>query len=348
MLKIMGLSLLLASSFAQDKSKTWDQLIANGEGSKYAATLLLNEAFNKRHDQTDKTEKDESTDAGAAGLEFLPDSTDEITNLELFNKHELFHFYKKTTQTYYNAAVESIKGKSPTVALEDEKYKIFREFLLYGQKNPRLRDLLPDLLINDDETDPLLLKTMLQDSNPELRSSFARNFWRTLATFNDDPKNYYESVKFYIENTNKDDLLEAFKNFDNKGYLSDDFRFCSPQFWMTARLLIGEKKDNKFGAIIDKKISEKDDELNECLDAKALRDLSDADYKKLTSDSKYQKEFWSKMHLESSKFNDAEEKITEAAKKQRIDEEQKWLQQTINFLVNKTGTTTAPAKKTQQ
>ena len=351
MLKVLSISLLFATSFAQDKPKTWDQLIANGESAKLATTLLLNEAYQKRNEQSDKSEKpedqvdDDLREGG--GLEFLPDNTDEITNFELFNRHNFFHYYKNQSSPYYTAAVHSIKGKSPTAALEDEKYKAFREFLIYGQKNPRLKDLLPDLIVNDEETDPTLLKTLLQDPNPELRASFARSFWRSLTMHTDDPKNYYETVKLFLEQTNKDDLLDAFKNFDNKGLLSDEFRYCSPQFWTVARLLTGEQKGGKFGSIIDKKISEKDDELNECLDAKALRDLSDDDYRKLATVPAYEKSFWSKMHIESSKLNDAEEKITEAAKQKQKDEDQKWLQQIIKLLVNKTGTKTAPASGTK-
>ncbi len=346
MLKLIGITLLLATSFAQDK--TWDQLIASGDGSKPMATLLLNNAFNKRNDQSSKEEKKEVEDSNeGGGLEFLPDNTDEVVNLDLLNNHSFYHYYKDQSSPYYTAAAHAIKGKSPSAALEDGKYKAFREFLIYGQKNPRLKDLLPDLLINDDATDPDMLKALLQDPNPELRASFARSFWRAMAMHTDDPKNYYESVKFFIENTNKDDLIEAFKNFDNKGYLSEEFRHCSPQFWTVARLLMGEQKGGKFGAIIDKKISEKDDELNECLDAKALRDLSDADYTKLATVPAYEKSFWSKMHIESSKLNDAEEKITEAAKQKQKDEDQKWLQQIIKLLANKTGAKTAPAPGTK-
>lgn len=349
MLKLLGFTLLLANSFAQDKPKTWDQMIAAGDGAKLATTLQLNDAYNKRHEQDSKDANEKNEDVSSVGgFEFLPDNSDEITNLDLLNKFEFFHYYKDGSKSYLDAAIEAVKGRSPAAAVDNEKYKSFREFLIYGQKNPRLKDLLPDLLVNDEATDPALMKALLQDPNPELRAAFARSYWRSMASFTDETENFYKTTKLFLENTNKDDLIEAFKNFDNKGYLSDEFRYCSPQFWLAGRLLMGEQKNKKFGEIIEKKIAENDDELNECKDAKVLRDLSDADYQKLTSDSVYQKNFWAKMNLESSKMNDVDEKITEAGKQKQKDEERKVLQQIINLLVKKEGAKTAPPSKVQQ
>lgn len=323
MFKILTALLLIATSFAQ--RKTWQELIASGEHEKLATTLLLNESF-----QIDYKSKFPDSEPE------VYKSSNQIGNGVELNNYHYYNYFLTEIVPYEKAAGESILQKNQADTQSDKKYQEFRNFLIYSQEQPKLRDTITSALLSDSKTNKTLLLALLKDPNPELRSSFARAFWRELASENYDPKKTYEFIQLFMENTNKDDLIAAVKVFERDGFLSDSFNDCSLFFAAVSHILVGEKnadilysgevinealknleEDKKNKNTADLTLEQIDANIQMCNAAKALFTLSSDNQKKLISDSVFQKDFWGRFDID--------------------EEKKKWLQQAFKFMVNQTG-----------
>lgn len=330
----IAITLLVTTGFAQDKS--WHEMIASGEREKHATTLQLAEAYSKHYKkQFPHADKEEI------------ENSQEITSGEDLNNFQYYKYFIKEMKQYEDKAAQAIANLSPQAAHSDKDYKIFREFLLYSQDQPKLKDLITSTLAGDTSTDKKLLEAFLQDPNPKLRASFASDLWRELAAENYSPEKTFRHIELFMQNMNKDDLLKAVQNFNRDGFLSDSFNDCSPFFAITAHILAGEKNKgiqysgfridkkleeleaDKKGGTSDLKPEELEQEIQTCKLAQTLIKLPDADMQNLISNSKFEKEFWAKFNLDS---------------KQR-----EWLHHTIKYLFNKrssgSGAGVAPAVK---
>lgn len=270
MLKLLCLLSAVIFSLAnaeEPKSNNWAELIANGEARLSKTTLNFNASYTKTRAAEEKADEEKRKAALAKNPkaqvfepaeEIKVSSTKEITSLEELSSYRLFQFYEKQVDPYQKAAVEKIGKLSPSQALETKEYQEFRQFVIYGQFNPQLKDLTIDKLFDDKGSDRKLLATLLADPNPEIREGTSTAFWRILSVRATEPEIFYQTIKFFAEHANKDALIESINNVDGKGFLSFEQRICSPQYWTAVRLLAGKESPEakKAFARLDKKLQE--------------------------------------------------------------------------------------------
>lgn len=262
--------LLVSLTLAQ--SASWTELIAKGDGKNGKTHRLLNAEFSKS------------------------------------SAPSYFEFFYSQVQAYEDRAVLSLQQKSTAEALQDENYKIYREFVLFAQRDSKLVDQLPASYLNNQKPENnYLLRTLFKDPNIEIRNGLARAFWDELIEDRVSTKDSYDHLQLFLQNGMKDDLLKTLKYLAKESTLASRFKGCNPAFWAISRLLDGRHiKDS--GALtsaldhkefLSKRLNETET-LNNCETSKSFRDISEENLRKLITDSNFEKSFWDKQQLSES------------------------------------------------
>lgn len=283
MLKIIAVSLMVftSTSFAD---KTWDQLIAEGQGTKPLATNLLNEAFRKK-----------------AGLKTSDDIEKHVEKYE--------NFYFEVAEKYAAEAALSIKGKEPKDAITDPKYIAYRNFILYGKDiNKHLEGSLLYSIAQNANLEPALLKAIEYDPQREIKDGFAEIYFGRLLTPNKRDVIYLGDVGKIMKILNKEEIAREIKWIEENEEFGKETNLCNPPFWLVTRIITGKQPHLKFDAKI-KAFHEKLDDLEKrkpesagvvkshrdrCKVAEHIRNLSDEDIKKLNTDDDFAENFWFK------------------------------------------------------
>lgn len=309
MFKIVLLSLVSAASFAQDKS--WQELILAEEYAKPLTTMLLNEEF---HADLAKQRIYSGVPEGAKEDAYIK-------------------FFYKSSLPYEKKAVDAAEGKqSIKEVFESAEYQDYRKFLIYGQRNPRLRDLMFEIFARKHGTSSLIAVAVALDNHPEIRAGFARTFARSQQRLI-KPEDQFKNIQIFAKFIDKKDLSQALKDLE-QGPAVAGVDPCNPQFWILARSVGGTQKYPAIEADIKENLDSLDAvvaqkrfspaaaqaQKNRCTTAYAIRDLSDENLQKLKSDKAYQDEFWKK-------------NLAYLSGKEQADH-RKWLQESLNFFMD--------------